>query len=318
MALDRLAELNEGTLPELNNNRRMVELEPLENNKSARDEEAPQSVEDPQNMKLFWIRVKGCQKGLQAVKHHIERQEEIRIEYKNCINSNKEKELIDNFEQLSGENNTILKENKATLKQLEEDYKVSVREFSEEPETRMKEAQVLSLTTQLNEILREAQTVSINFKQSVKEKLKRQLKNVQDGPDAMNDEQIDELVSKDPEALNKMMQQKLFGKAHMKLEYAVKDIEEKCKGIEALHRNVRSLYEMMVEINEIVHAQGQQIDLIYNNVLKSKDYVEKGNKNLTKAKEYHQSARKKQCCIIMIAIAILVAIVLPLVLTIVK
>lgn len=47
------------------------------------------------------------------------------------------------------------------------------------------------------------------------------------------------------------------------------------------------------------------MNLISENVNKAHDFVEKGNKNLTKAKEHHQAAKKKQCCIIMIGVVIL-------------
>jgi len=54
------------------------------------------------------------------------------------------------------------------------------------------------------------------------------------------------------------------------------------------------------------------LDNIELNVNDAKEYVEKGNVQLQKAKEDHQSAKKKMCCLIMIGLIIIAVIVIPL------
>ena len=47
------------------------------------------------------------------------------------------------------------------------------------------------------------------------------------------------------------------------------------------------------------------------NVNKAQNYVQKGEKKLTKAKEDHKSARKKMCFILVIALVVLAVIIGP-------
>lgn len=67
----------------------------------------------------------------------------------------------------------------------------------------------------------------------------------------------------------------------------------------------------------MVYAQGEVIDSIEMNVNQAKDYVEKGEKQLVKAKEHHKCTKKCMCYLIIIAVVVLgvvLAIVIPTVL----
>lgn len=61
----------------------------------------------------------------------------------------------------------------------------------------------------------------------------------------------------------------------------------------------------------MVQQQGALIDNIEANVMQTKDYVEKAEKNLKKAKEHHKCARKWMWWIILAAVVILVIILVP-------
>lgn len=87
----------------------------------------------------------------------------------------------------------------------------------------------------MNAVLSKAQSLNEEFEKSVKSKLKRQINTVNDG--SLTQAQIDTAVeNNDTEVLQGLIQQKLLGKASMQLEYAVRDIDEKCRGIEILER----------------------------------------------------------------------------------
>lgn len=49
---------------------------------------------------------------------------------------------------------------------------------------------------------------------------------------------------------------------------------------------------MWTDLAMLVHQQGEQIDDIAMNVEDTKNYVEKGEKELHTAKDYHKKARK--------------------------
>ena len=138
--------------------------------------------------------------------------------------------------------------------------------------------------------LQEAQKFYSGFKTASKKKLTRQIRNL-DHNNEFTEEQIDVMTEENPDAVNELVQQKLFGKASLKLQYEAQDIREKCDGIKRLQRDIRELLNMLKEISAIVQHQGEQIDSIGEHVRKAKDNVEQGNKNLVQAKKHHQDAR---------------------------
>lgn len=308
MALDRLAELKA----------RSTHRKVTDETANREDDGEATVLRDNQGMNAFWNRIRNCQRLNKEVKLNMERQVGIKQSFTTNSSVETEKSLITEFDTLQETNMAKLREVMGTIKDLEADYRQALETSPEEPETRMKEAQILSISSQAKDLMKTSQETSLMFKSIVKDKLKRQVRNVQGDKDQMSNEELDNLIEKDPEAVAQMMEAKVIGMPHLKVTNALRDIQDKCKEIETLHSNVRKLYEMITEISEMVHQQGQQVDLILKNVEKAKDYVDKGNKNLVKAKEYHQKARKKQCCIIMVAVALLCILLLPVLITIFK
>ena len=142
----------------------------------------------------------------------------------------------------------------------------------------------------LQEQLIRAHAIYTEFKNASKQKLTRQIKNV-DTEGQFTDEQIGQMVEESPDALSRLVQQKVFGKASLRLQYAAQDISEKCEGIKQLQKNVKELLNMLREISQIISLQGEQINTIADHVKSAKDHMAKANDNLKQAKEHHQSAR---------------------------
>lgn len=308
MALDRLAELKARIPPRKATDETAV-----------REEEGEATVlRDTQGINAFWMKIRGCQRLNKEVKLNMDRQVEIKQSFTTNSSVETEKNLISEFDNLQDANMHKLREVMGNIKELEAEYRQALADNPDEPETRMKEAQILSISSQAKDMMRDSQHTSLMFKTIVKEKLKRQVRNVQGESNPMSNEDLDDMIEKSPEKIAQMMEAKVIGMPHLKVTNALRDIQDKCKEIETLHQNVVKLFEMIKEISEMVHQQGQQVDLILKNVEKAKDYVDKGNKNLVKAKEYHQKARKKQCCIIMVAVGFLCILLLPVLITIFK
>ena len=75
------------------------------------------------------------------------------------------------------------------------------------------------------------------------------------------------------------------------------------------------MHRLFLDLAILVQQQGEVIDNIQKNIEQAKYHVEKAEVDLVKAKEYQQAARKKKCCILMIVIGILVAILVPVLIT---
>ena len=107
-----------------------------------------------------------------------------------------------------------------------------------------------------------------------------------------------------PEMAQKMIQEKLSGQAHTKLQNAVRDLEERHAEIRKLEKSIMEVHKLIEELAGLVKLQGEMIDDICENIAASKSNVNDAEENIIKAKENMISARKKRCYILLIVLAI--------------
>ena len=122
----------------------------------------------------------------------------------------------------------------------------------------------------------------------------------------LTNEEKKEIVM-NPEVAQKMIQDKLSGQAHTKLQNAVKDLEERHAEIRKLEKSIMEVHKLIEELAGLVKLQGEMIDNICENIAVSKSNVNDAEENIIKAKENMRSARKKKCIILAI-VAIICAI----------
>ena len=108
-----------------------------------------------------------------------------------------------------------------------------------------------------------------------------------------------------PEMAQKMIQDKLSGQAHTKLQNAVRDLEERHAEIRKLENSIMEVHKLIQELAALVNLQGEMIDDICENISASKSNVNDAEENIIKAKENMMSARKKRCIILIIVAIVL-------------
>ena len=118
------------------------------------------------------------------------------------------------------------------------------------------------------------------------------------------DEEKKEIVM-NPETAQKMIQDKLSGQAHSKLQNAVRDLEERHAEIRKLESSIMEVHKLIEELAGLVKLQGEMIDDICENIAVSKTNVTDAEENIIKAKENMISARKKRCIILIIIVVVL-------------
>lgn len=115
-----------------------------------------------------------------------------------------------------------------------------------------------------------------------------------------------------PETIQKFYEDKLTGKAHVKLQNAVADLEERHRDIVKMSKSYKELHKLIEELKELTNYQGEMIDNICDNISASKDYIEKGVENLTTAKQNLRKASKKKCIVLVIvAVVLALVVVIP-------
>ena len=120
----------------------------------------------------------------------------------------------------------------------------------------------------------------------------------------LTDEEKKEIVM-NPETAQKMIQDKLSGQAHSKLQNAVRDLEERHAEIRKLEKSIMEVHKLIEELAGLVKLQGEMIDDICENIAVSKTNVTDAEENIIKAKENMISARKKRCIILIIIVVVL-------------
>ena len=183
----------------------------------------------------------------------------------------------------------LFKDLEKEIKSLEDSTKLE-EEFEDDKDREVIAVNVKAYYKTLQSKLMAAQKFYSEFKTASKKKLTRQIRNL-DVDDQFTDEQIEVMTEQNPDAVNEVVQQKLFGKANLKLQYEAQDILEKCEGIKRLQKSIREMLEMIKEVSQIIQLQGEQINTVAEHVTSAKDYMTKGNENLVQAKKHHQDAR---------------------------
>jgi syntaxin 1B/2/3 len=145
---------------------------------------------------------------------------------------------------------------------------------------------------------------SQRFKEAMKDRTRRQLRMVDSN---LSDADIEKVIASGKSA-QEVIQDVLVSDD---LAGVVEDIEERHQGILKLERQVSEVFELFKDLATLVDLQQESLDVISNNVTQSKAYAEKAETELQHAETYQKKARKRQCCILIIILGALTAILAP-------
>ena len=112
-------------------------------------------------------------------------------------------------------------------------------------------------------------------------------------------------IIQNPEMAQKMIQEKLSGKAHIQLQNAVKDLEDRHAEIRKLEQSIMQVHKLIEELAGLVILQGEIIDNICDNIATSKADAFSAQEDIFKSKENMIKARKLRCIIIIIVTIVL-------------
>ena len=115
----------------------------------------------------------------------------------------------------------------------------------------------------------------------------------------LTEEQRKEVIE-NPQMIQQMYENKLTGAAHIKLQNAVRDLEERHRDIKKLEKSILQIHNMVQELNALVKYQGEIIDNVEINIKSAKNYVFKAEKTINCkyrcAKCCHDLQMKCLCC----------------------
>ena len=276
------------------------------------DEQIPEKEED-QSMKDFSSTIATCQSKIKSIDAQIDNLMRLKAEVISSTGqeerqiSNKINMIVNSVQTTQNEMDKLIKELKAMLNAEGGDIN--------DPELRIKNNLFGSMLRKYQNTCMRFQREESNIKNIIETKL------VRAAEIAVNQELTEEQrkeVIENPQMVQQMYENKLTGAAHIKLQNAVRDLEERHRDIKKLEKSILQVHNMIIELSKLVSLQGEMIDNIEVNIQKAKDYVIKGEKNVDKSKKNLQSARKKKCIIILIIVWVLIVILIPTIIALVK
>ena len=159
-------------------------------------------------------------------------------------------------------------------------------------------------------IIKKFQDIKSEISQIKENKLVREYEIVV-GRDITNEEKNE--IIENPQIILQKYEDRLKGKAPPKLINAVIDLEERHKDIKKLEKSLMELTKMISEFNKLVFYQGEMIDNIVENISIAKDYIQKAEGILEKAKKCMECKRCSKLIITLIVVGILLVIILPII-----
>lgn len=258
-------------------------------------------------MKTFFDAAKGIKDTLATIEANIATITEQQSIALGATSKNAASKATARLTDLGDEVDAALKSVANRLKQLDAENKAQAEKTPNSAQMRIRTNAHNSMTRKMVSLMTEYQRVQADYKKQHGDRLVRQIKIV--NPNATQDQVDAVLQSGGGERVFAMMMSSAAG--HMAARNAVQNIQERHAEIIQVEESLRELNQLFLDMAVLVEAQGEMLDQIEHSVQQSAAYVETGVENLRKANDYAKRARKKMCCIAIILLCVLAAVLGP-------
>lgn len=271
----------------------------------AEDTEDDENPTDDQELTDFSSKIAKAQGFIKEIELKID----LLTEKKNQVLSAKGEEVSQEINHIVSEFDQIQNKMKSLTSELEASLSESRKKDPNDPENRIKE-------NLFGAMIKKYQKVTIRFQSIESEISSINQKKIVRSAEIVLDKELNEEEKKDvinnPDRVKQYYEKKLVGTAHVKLQNAVSDIEERYKDLKKLETSMLQVHRMVIQLSKLVQAQGEMIENISQNISKAKDYIKEGEKNVGKSKKCMEHNRKVKCIVLWVVIAILIIIIVPL------
>ena len=234
---------------------------------------------------------------------------QLKSQVENATGKQQESEVSSNINKIISDVQAKQASMKGIIDSLEQMIKDNQNE--DNPETRIRNNLFSSMTKKYQDICIKFQKLENDLKNIMQTKTIRAVEAL---GIKLSDKEKGEVIN-DPKYVEQIYRDKLTGGAHVKLQNAVADLEERHKDIKNLEKSILQVHNLIIDLSKLVQLQGEMIDNIDVNIQKAKNYVDKGQKNLIKAKGNMKKARKKKCIILIIVIVVLLIVLVPVIIS---
>lgn len=251
------------------------------------------------HMKLY----EPIKRGLEIIRGNVDKIGALKDKEKTVATEKARKEIMDALDHIMTETTKTGREIKHALDAIKVQDAAYAKQNKDSAKNQMRVNLYQTHIRRFHQDMNEYNAASHEFKQSLQERTRRQLKIVDN---KISDEDVEKIVASGQ--AEGVIKQVLISE---NLQDVVRDIEDRHLDILKLERQVLEVYELFKDLATLVDIQQESLDVIENRIGKAKDYVEKAEGQLAEAEVYQKRTRKKQCCLLILLLAILIAILAP-------
>jgi len=275
----------------------------VEDEEKAKEKEknlnSKQKAEIADHMKLYDI----VKESLTIIKTNVGKIEKLREKDRKTANEKERKEIMSTLDKTMEETNQNGGRVKKQLEFIKTENDKYAKEHKDSAKLQMRTNLYQTHVRRFHQIMNDYNLVSNDFRQSLQDRTRRQLKIVDKD---ITDEEVEKIVESGK--AQEVIKQALISDD---LEDVVRDIEERHQDILKLERQVLEVYELFRDLAQLVDLQQDSLDVIDARIQSAKGYTEKAENELTEAEDYQKKARKRQCMILGLIIIVLVIVLAP-------
>jgi syntaxin 1B/2/3 len=243
-------------------------------------------------------------KSLETIEKNTDQIEKLKIKNKKAATEKDRRAIMDNMDKMVDSTNAefkLIRKKMLILKEENNEYVTKHGTDSALSQSRRNFEQLY--IRKLHGVMTEHNTSVKEFKNELNSRYRREIKHIDS---TLSDEKIDDMIEKDQ--VQEFMKESLISDS---LQETVRCIEERHLEILKLERQVLEIHELFRDLQALVDLQQESLDVIEKHIIESKNYTEKGEVAINEASDYQNKARARQCCCLMIVLAVLIAILAP-------
>ena len=234
------------------------------------------------------------------------------------IQSSTDQEQVAEYRnQLNAKMSEIGSSGNSIRQELEEMKSVIEKEEKENPDSgdaRLMQNHFHLLNTKFGQTITNFRNIQSEIKKKFSSQVVRRLKIA--GVTDIDEEQAEEMIQNNPEALNQNMFQLVGNAQSQQVANVYNTIASRHQDILEIEERLNEILDLFIQFSIIVHDQGRQVDNIGENIAQAKDYVTRGVKMLEAAKKDQKKSRKCMWIFVVAGVVLLIiVIVLSVVLT---
>jgi len=248
-------------------------------------------------------RYEPIKRALALIESHVTEVNALKAKNKTTATEKQRKEVMAQLEKImdsTSKSGTLIKR---TLDDIKKDNATYAEKEGDSAKSQMRSNLYQTHIRRFHSVMNDYNTAAHGFKQDLQARTRREIKIVDA---SLSDEAVDQIVESG--RAQDVIKEALISD---NLQNVVQEIEERHLDILKLEHQVLEIYELFRDLATLVDLQQESLDVIENRILKAKNYTEKAEVELNEAEEYQKKARARRCCLLMIILGVLVAILLP-------